>query len=358
MPDSCLDRVLTNIDTAGDRHQLAAVILNDAARAKAFKITPENVAEIVAARSHILRSIYPAFSEFCTQTLQLPPHQLLGTLWDLWLPLAMQIASERQQKSSPLIQGILGGQGMGKTTLAAILRLILAHLGYRTCSLSLDDLYKTYSDRLILQQQDPRLIWRGPPGTHDLDLGLQVLEQLRQPDLATPIQLPRFDKSAYNGAGDRTTPESVSSIDIAFFEGWFVGVRPIDPNAFDNAPSPIITAADREFARDMNAKLHDYLPLWAQLDRLIVLYPTDYRYSIAWRQQAEQQAIASGKSGMTDSEIEEFVKYFWRSLHPELFIKPLALKSSHVDLVIEIMGDAFGGLRLRTLGKVYQPGNI
>jgi len=234
---SCLDRVLANIDTACDRQQLATFILKDPSRAKAFGITPENVAEIVGARSHILRSIYPAFSEFCTQTLQLPPQQLLGTLWDLWLPLAIQIASARRAKSSPLIQGILGGQGMGKTTLAAILTLILAQLGYRTCSLSLDDLYKTYSDRLILQQQDPRLIWRGPPGTHDVDLGLKVLEPLRQPFCAAPIQLPRFDKSAYNGAGDRTTPESVSSIDIVLFEGWFVGVRPIAPTAFDGSAS-------------------------------------------------------------------------------------------------------------------------
>lgn len=61
---------------------------------------------------------------------------------------------------------------------------------------------------------------------------------------------------------------------------------------------------------------------------------------------------------MTDLQIEQFVKYFWRSLHPDLFIKPLALKPSQVDLVIEILGDAFGGLRLRTLGKVYHPGTI
>lgn len=351
MQNSCLDRVLANIDTACDRQLLATAILNDSERARAFGITPENVAEIVAARSHLLRSFYPAFSELCDRTLQLPPHQLLGTLWNLWLPLAMQIAACRQGQSRPLIQGILGGQGMGKSTLAAVLRAILSHLGYSTCSLSIDDLYKTYSDRLILQQQDPRLIWRGPPGTHDLQLGLTILEKLHQPNFAQPIQLPRFDKSAYNGAGDRTTPEEVSNIDIVLFEGWFVGVRPIDPTAFDNAPPPIITPFDREFARDMNANLYDYLPLWAQLDRLIVLYPTDYRYSIAWRQHAERQAIAAGNEGMTDSQIEEFVKYFWRSLHPDLFIKPLVERNSQVDLVIEIMGD-------RSLGKVYCPGTI
>ncbi|MEL7246354.1 MAG: glycerate kinase, partial [Cyanobacteria bacterium J06573_2] len=44
---------------------------------------------------------------------------------------------------------------------------------------------------------------------------------------------------------------------------------------------------------------------------------------------------ARGKTGMSDIEIEEFVNYFWKALHPELFIKPL-IKSPSVDLVIEI----------------------
>ncbi|MEM6403721.1 MAG: glycerate kinase, partial [Cyanobacteria bacterium P01_D01_bin.116] len=61
----------------------------------------------------------------------------------------------------------------------------------------------------------------------------------------------------------------------------------------------------------------------------------DYRLSLEWRKQAEHQMKASGKTGMTDLEIEEFVNYFWKALHPELFIKPL-IESSSVDLVIEI----------------------
>jgi glycerate kinase (EC 2.7.1.31) len=59
------------------------------------------------------------------------------------------------------------------------LTLILGKLGYSTVSLSLDDLYKTYADRQQLQKADPRLIWRGPPGTHDLELGIAVLDRLR-----------------------------------------------------------------------------------------------------------------------------------------------------------------------------------
>ena len=273
---------------------------------------------------------------------------LEAALRHLWLPLAEQIASYRQAQSTTLIQGILGGQGTGKTTLAKILTLILSHLGYRTLSLSLDDLYKTYSDRLALQQQDPRLIWRGPPGTHDIQLGLEILDRLRQPNTDSPIAIPRFDKSAWHGAGDRGTPEIVSGADVILFEGWFVGVRPIDPASFDYPPPPIKSFADRQFARDMNTRLQEYLPLWDKLDRLIVLYPVDYRLSKQWRKDAEHQAIAMGKMGMTDVQIEQFVEYFWKSLHPDLFIKPLLQDSRRVDLVIEINCD-------RSVGKIYRP---
>ena len=333
-------------DAVGETwHQQAreAALVNKL-RAKAFGITPENVDEVIERRSHLLKSVLPAFSQFCQTTLQVQPQEMLQVLWDLWLPLGIKLASGHQQLGRPLIQGILGGQGTGKTTMCKILSLIIDQLGYRTLSLSLDDLYKTYSDRLLLTQQDPRLIWRGPPGTHDVDIGLKVLDQIRQ--LQSPVMVPRFDKSAYRGAGDRTTPEMVTGVDIVLFEGWFVGVRPIVPEAFNTAPPPIITDEDRAFARDLNHRLHDYLPLWERLDSLILLYPTDYRCSLEWRKQAEQQMIAAGKLGMSNAEIEQFVNYFWRSLHPELFIKPLVKDATVVDMVIEIHPD-------HSFGEVY-----
>ena len=350
---SWLSQILASASATKWQQHLAETALADTLRAKAFGITPENVDEVIQERSHLLQSVYPAFSQFCQTKLHLQPSQLLEVLWNLWLPLAMQLASCRLARSSPLIQGILGGQGMGKTTLAAMLTLILRELGYRTLSLSLDDLYKTYSDRLALREQDPRLVWRGPPGTHDIQLGLTVLDCLRQPNsLLVPIQIPRFDKSAYGGAGDRRSPEIVEAADIILFEGWFVGVRPIDARVFDaSTPAPIETSADRLFARDMNERLKDYVPLWERLDRLMVFYPSDYRQSQQWRRQAEQQMIATGKSGMTDAQVDEFVEYFWRSLHPELFITPLTQNSSLVDLVIEINPD-------HTTGAIYQPGKV
>lgn len=356
-----LGQILNNwtqgqMPTAFEWQQLATEALAIPQQAKAFSITPANVEEKIQARGNLFQVVYPeVFSleafRAATTNEQVKILTLLS-LWNLWLPLALQLASCRQQLGRPLIQGILGVQGTGKTTLAALLSLILAHFGYRSLSLSLDDLYKTYQERQRLQEEDPRLIWRGPPGTHDLELGKQVLEQLRSNNPRQQCLVPRFDKSAWGGAGDRTTPEIVVDIDIVLFEGWFVGLRPINPAVFNGSmPAPVDSPADRLFAHDMNEQLKHYLPLWEKLDRLIILYPVDYRFSLQWRLQAEQQMIATGKSGMSDSQISDFVKYFWKSLHPELFITPLTKNPSLVDLVIEINGD-------HSFGAIYQPGSI
>jgi len=392
-----MNQILKNLaaqqtPTNQEWQQLATEALESPQWTKIFGITPTTVEQITQAQTHcgntllvhLFQSVYsdilslPSFQTVFKQTGKetaeiggmgegeeisqslVPSHQskihnlkskILLSLWKLWLPLALNLVASRQQVNRPFIQGILGGQGTGKTTLATVLQLILNRLGYRTLTLSLDDLYKTYAERQRLQQNDPRFIWRGPPGTHDVELGIELLDQLRQPQPNSPIMVPRFDKSAWRGAGDRTTPEQVENVDVVLFEGWFVGVRPIDPTLFDGpTPAPIDTASDRTFARDMNERLKDYLPLWDRLDRLMVLSPTDYRLSQQWRRQAEQEMIATGKSGMTDLQIDRFVEYFWKSLHPELFITPLTRNSTYLDLVVEINPD-------HTPNEIYRPGN-
>jgi D-glycerate 3-kinase len=334
-----------------DRHfnestigQLEIRELEDRQRSHAFGISAENIRSQIEGRCNL----FLATIDRC-QRFPIASHPAFyDNLWALWLPLAMQLADDRRALGRPFVQGVLGGQGMGKTTLATMLEAILAQLGYRTIGLSIDDLYKTHAERQRLKAEDPRFIRRGPPGTHDIELGIQVLDLLRQPDATEPIAIPRFDKSLWNGDGDRTEPEIVENVDIILFEGWFVGAQPVAPSAFDNPPDPILTEADRSFARNVNERLREYLPLWERLDRLMVLNPTDYRLSLPWRRHAEQQAIAQGKAGMTDSEIEEFVKYFWKSLHPDLFIAPLTQNPHLVDLVVTVNPD-------RTFGQIYRP---
>jgi D-glycerate 3-kinase len=282
----------------------------------------------------------------------LPPlDNYLALLWQLWLPVSLEMIAAQQHLERPLIQGIVGAQGAGKTTLCRLLQKILTALGHPTLSLSIDDFYKTYAERQALQAQDPRLIWRGPPGTHDVDLAISVLKQLcESPHTTTAI--PRFDKTAHQGAGDRySTPELTTGNEIILFEGWFIGARPIANDRFAQAPPPITTEADRQFARDMNINLRAYQPLWSQIDRLMVLDLVDNQSSYQWRTQAEQAALDRGDGGMSAAQVNDFVTYFWRALHPELFIKPLTQPRSvqpPVHLVVEIQPD-------HQPGRVYCP---
>jgi D-glycerate 3-kinase len=311
---------------------LATQFLQDRLKASAFGITPQNVTGYLLKHLELLSVVYPAL---ITAQPAFSRDRTLDTLWNLWLPLATWLAAKRSVLQRPLVQGILGGQGAGKTTLAIALKLILASMGLSCIGISIDDLYKTHAEREKLKQQDPRLIWRGPPGTHDVGLGIDLLDRLRQSPQTT-VLIPRFDKSKYGGDGDRTEPEVVTGADIILFEGWFMGVRPIDPAVFDAAPAPIVTEADRQFAIDINERLQAYLPLWERLDSLMLLYPSDYRFSKQWRQQAEREMTAKGVDGMSDAEVSDFVDYFWRALHPELFIKPLMRDPALSDLVVEI----------------------
>ncbi|NEO25780.1 MAG: glycerate kinase [Kamptonema sp. SIO4C4] len=316
--------------------------------AATFGITPENGLEKIAARSHLYKTVAPDILDLCIKQ-QVDHNQSLCNLWNFWLPFAMDLIEVREKLQRPLVQGILGGQGTGKTTLAKAVQLILAQLDYSSVALSLDDLYKSYIERQQIQRFDPRIVWRGPPGTHDVEIGIDLLDKLRQATRTKPVVIPRFDKSAWQGAGDKAEPEIIDPVDIIMFEGWFVGVRPVpDDNVFEHAPDPIRTEEDRQFARDMNERLMDYVPLWHRLDRLVVLNPVDYRLSKQWRKDAEQKMREQKQAGMSDVEIEEFVDYFWKALHPELFITPLVTNPILTDLVVEVEAN-------HTIGKIYRP---
>jgi D-glycerate 3-kinase len=319
---------------SSDIENLLQEELTNKSRCNVFNITPENGYKTMENRAKLWKNSYQLVNQYY-QKLGLNSLDIISLSWYYLLPLALKINEEKSKQKKPLIQGILGVQGTGKTTLTKILCLLLKQLGYITISLSIDDFYKTYIERQKLKKIDPRFIWRGPPGTHDVELAIKTLDQLKYPDNSQPISIPRFDKSLWNGQGDRIESETITKADIIFFEGWFVGVRPIE-NKFKNPPKPIITEEDKQFAQTINQQLETYLPLWEKLDSLIILYPIDYLYSKKWRKEAEQKMILSGKEGMKVEEIEDFVNYFWKALHPELFITPLAQNPNLVDMVITI----------------------
>jgi D-glycerate 3-kinase len=211
----------------------------------------------------------------------------------------------------PLIVGVCGAQGSGKSTLAAAVSRRVPG----TVVLSLDDLYHTRATRQQLAANvHPLFGTRGVPGTHDVGLGIAVLDALCAGE---EIALPRFDKAR----DDRVPVDEWSRVRaprLILFEGWCIGARPL-PDADLTLP---INALERDedkagvWRRTWNAALAGgYQDLFARLNRLVVLAAPSWDTVLDWRQQQERALRASGASGpgmMDDLAVARFISHYER----------------------------------------------
>jgi D-glycerate 3-kinase len=190
-----------------------------------------------------------------------------------WRPLSEEIAL--RAIDGPLVVGINGAQGSGKTTLCKFLEVLLVEHNQRAATLSIDDLYRTRADRERLAREvHPLLATRGVPGTHDPALGLAVIEDFRA---GRDLELPRFDKSVDDRAPE---PERVEGpLQVLLFEGWCLGAAPQDEAALAEPVNPLEAAEDADLVwrRHVNDALQgDYADLFAELDMLVMLKVPDF----------------------------------------------------------------------------------
>jgi D-glycerate 3-kinase len=179
---------------------------------------------------------------------------------------------------------------------------------------SLDDLYLTRAERRLLAQQvHPLLATRGVPGTHDVDLGLNTIAQLRGTTSDAEVAIPLFDKSIDDRAPKADWPRSHGALDIILLEGWCVGAKP-----WTDAQQPINLLEREEDPQSVwrnyvNAQLRgSYRELFAQLDILVMLKVPDMHCVLEWRTVQEQKLRARTGGGMSDGEIARFVQHYER----------------------------------------------
>lgn len=275
---------------------------------------------------------FTIFDEILKKRPEISPESLKRDLVIYYLPYIEKLMNHKTEPGNGLLVGISAIQGTGKTTQGEILEALLKHFNKSSVSLSIDDFYLPHQELSKLRDSDPRYIRRGV--THDIDLAVKTLGDLKSMKEGQTVKVPIYDKGAFEGDGDRSGWKDISSKpDFIFFDGWMVGAKRVkDESIFGRGYPALDTPEHIQFAKVINEKLDQYIPLWNLLDFINVLYVPNYEMSLKWRDQAEERLRKDGK-GMSSDQIKEFVYYFWRSVHPAIQIKNLA-EDSETDQVV------------------------
>ncbi|KAH7858840.1 hypothetical protein Vadar_028614 [Vaccinium darrowii] len=207
---------------------------------------------------------------------------------------------------TPLVIGFSAPQGCGKTTLVFALDYLFQVTGRKSATVSIDDFYLTAENQVKLGENNPGnalLELRGNAGSHDLALSVETLTALSKlTKEGMKMKLPRYEKYANNGRGDRadpsTWPEVEGPLTVILFEGWMLGFKPL--------PVEVVTAVDPQL-EIVNKNLEAYYEAWDKfIQSWIVIKIKDPSCVYQWRLQAEIAMRADGKPGMSDEEVTDF----------------------------------------------------
>lgn len=301
-----------------------------------LSLWPEASQPLTAAKQEeLLDLLQPVFAGQLA-LLQLPL-ELNRDLGRFYLPLAAWLQQQRQQ-GTPLLVGLNGSQGSGKSSLCRLLKWVLeAAFDCPTLCFSIDDLYLTKADREQLARQvHPLLTTRGVPGTHDLELGLNLLERLSQADTSSSTLIPRFNKATDDRFPEQDWDRFSGRPQLILFEGWCVGASPQDPVELTTPVNSLERREDPEgvWRRYVNDQLAGpYRRLFSRLDLLLMLKIPDWELVYRWRRRQEEQLAArsSGSGLMSEVALRGFIQHYERLTRHQLATLP-----GQADLVIEI----------------------
>ncbi len=202
------------------------------------------------------------------------------------IPLCFWI-SKKINRKKPLIIGIAGGQGTGKTTITSIVSLILRkYFKLNVFETSIDDFYKTRKERRILSlTKHPLLMTRGVPGTHDHKIISNFFKNIKRKHFKV-IKLPKFDKSIDDRCKTKLWHKVKSKPDVVIFEGWCIGAKSQDTKKLKKPINSLERDKDPNliWRKYVNTQLKkNYKKLFNHLDEIIYLKSSSFKLLQEWR---------------------------------------------------------------------------
>ena len=235
---------------------------------------------------------------------------------------------------------ISGGQGSGKSTISDFLKLLLTkHFNYKVASFSLDDIYLSKKERIILSKNiHPLLETRGVPGTHNVQLGLDTINSLESKENKVTL-IPKFSKKFDNLFPKIRWKEFEGTPDVIIFDGWCLGALP-EPE--DHLKKPINNLEktfdpNGTWSRWVNKQLSgDYQKLFNLFDLKIYIKSPSFEKILENRLLQEKTAIESDSNSSKSNNYMTKEQVFHFIMHFERITKDMEkYMSKNVDIVVE-----------------------
>ena len=228
---------------------------------------------------------------------------------------------------------IAGSQGSGKSTLTAVLKLVLEKFyKKKVMLLSIDDYYLSKNKRLKLSKKiHPLLITRGVPGTHNIAALRKDIINFQKKKF--PIVAPLFNKLKDDISSKK---KIIKKAEILLLEGWCCGSSPISREYLFKNINRLESTLDKNkvWRQYYNSQLQkDYKKVFSLFDQQIYIQAPSFTYILKWRYaQEKRNALKSkDKKFMKKTDLRKFIQHYEKLT--KWMIKTMPAKA---DMLIKI----------------------
>ena len=228
---------------------------------------------------------------------------------------------------------IAGSQGSGKSTLTAVLKLVLEKFyKKKVMLLSIDDYYLSKNKRLKLSKKiHPLLITRGVPGTHNIAALRKDIINFQKKKF--PIVAPLFNKLKDDISRKK---KIIKKAEILLLEGWCCGSSPISREYLFKNINRLESTLDKNklWRQYYNSQLQkDYKKVFSLFDQQIYIQAPSFTYILKWRYAQEKSNALKSKDEkfMKKTDLRKFIQHYEKLT--KWMIKTMPAKA---DMLIKI----------------------